>query len=485
MPDLKTLQELAANAGQKSEELRNGRRATAKVISRGLAVTERSVSGTLFAEDVGDVLLYNQGAAEFVYVPEALAMRRVSLDLNESTRRQVFESIARSISPSDILNIGAGADTTLIEAFQKGGHAVFATDFARNVVSELASRVHVPTFAGDLVELDALLPPLSVDYVIGNSTLGFVAPVKLERVLRNVVRVARRGGIFTFDLTPHSDYYLLAQGAKAATQTCINASRPDPQVLLECVSRLGPVQGVLAAAAYSNRLGTAVQLGLLLLLRQLFAEMGWAALVTWQKVDYVQGAQPLYILRVSRDAEGFGDIPQTETRIDDFDEYFKVYDFSRFVYLPSSMDRERAAVLAPLLGIKCSQRDAPLRVIKEVTEIVYANPDTGANADIMRKLAPSKVADVLMPYVRHGAEYIRPGRMREAVETDQVVHTQMIEGTLSISEDKAEMLIDRGYELERQRAVEKEQDRLAKIRQEEEKKRRKQQKNTRKRNRGK
>jgi hypothetical protein len=362
-----TARQLAERAKQASESIRTTRcEAAARVLPRVPNVIDRSVNGVVFVEEIGDVLEFTQGAIGPVYLPQALVMRGVSLRENADVRNAAFSAIAAGLSPSVILSVGAGRDTTLISAFLGAGHAVLSTDFAVNVVAELAHVTSAPTFAADLVDLKALFEESSIDYIIGNSTLGYVAPTKIKAVVEGLVSVVRCGGVFTFDLTPYPDYYVLARGV-ATAETCVNASRPDPQHLLECVSKYGKVQGIAAAAAYSNRLSMSVQLAVISVLRELFFAFGFFCTVTWKHLSYTNGMLPLFSLRVSREADGAALVATDgEDVIDDLDDLFaNQIDFSKHRYVPSAMDRGRASALMSLMGASCNLREAPLRVVEE------------------------------------------------------------------------------------------------------------------------
>lgn len=402
------------------------------------------LAGEVYVESVGAVVDVFNNETEFFYIPEILPTRDNLLSTQRDFRRAFYVRVAAQLpSRSRVLVIGCGGDTAPIEAFQLAGHEVIATDFNQEIVDAMQRRVDTPTFACDLVHLDEVLPE-PVDVVFGNSTLGYVAPSKLRKVVSNVSGGSRLGGVFTFDLTPHPHYFYMATDKRA--QTVANESSPDPADLLAFVERLGVAKGIAAMAAYHAARTLAVGGALLAILRREFEASGArCATFAYDIVNGRGGKHPSLSLRVSR---GFETLLQPVVPERAYGEPRDLIREDReggsMLVLPY-IDRGMGEALARRLGVHRSWRDDAwlvgdyLRKHQPGREAVRE-----ARAAVQADIDPELYATRISRFV-DGQDYTPPPRPRFAVLRDQYLRKMYLAGDANVDQETVDRAIDAAY----------------------------------------
>jgi len=405
-------------------------------------------SGDVFIESVGTILHLENGDFQHLYNREAILARDKMVFPAVRDRRKMFEALAAQFDTgSRVLNIGAGGDTVPINAFKLAGHDVVNTDFSREVTDELSRRTDTPVFAVDLVNLNKVMPEKSVDYLIGNSTLGYLEPNKLKKVVENLCMVMKKGGVFTFDMLPHAIYTRIFEGGES--QTVVNESEVDPVKLLDFVRRYGPNHGINAMGRYHNMKSAAIQLAVMDILKDLFESQGFQAGCGYYESNIKEVYQSK-ILRVWDPAAGdaLSELVGGETRYKDLDERWSVLTgkMDKLIYCLICLDRQNAASLAKCFGIEGNPRALPYLVAEHVLD--NQNPASlpaEISEEVTKSIHPALIRDAIKPYMG-GKKVMLLKPMPMAVQTDQILHKFVMSGQAPFDVDEVEARIDAAYQ---------------------------------------
>lgn len=453
----KTLDEFVAEIRKNIETLRNQQRSEVRHVFPSLPDQESHFTGEAFVDSVGTVVNFINGQADFFYTPEAIPMRKNTLDFFRVSRRKFFDSVAGQIPDhSRVLNIGAGGDVDPVKCFHNAGHEIISTDMAENTLRALQSEVASPAFACDLANLDQVLLQGSVDVIIGNSTLGYLDPAKVSKIIENLSRAMKHGGVFSFDLAPHPRYFAILAGKRE--QTVLNESSPDPYELLDLIERYGVEDGLNAMAYYSHYKTLAVNMAVVELIKKEFEKNGMSCATGAVRLTEENdiGLSSL-TLRVSKDR------PELLQPVEGEDLYgdplFQLRDEANGAappgFIMASLDRKSGPMLAKKFAIPCDARRAPWAVARYIAEHQNANalPQSLKN-QVLDSLDPRVYAASIVPYLL-GKEFERPKALPRHVALDQTFHKMIILGDSYVSPEVADAKIDAAYAVyeQKQRAI--------------------------------
>ena len=404
------------------------------------------VSGKIYIESVGSIVEFdNYGNCEFLYTPETIPLRSRGLDESEKARDKVFSEISKQFPEnSRILNVGAGGDATIPICMEESGHEVISTDLSQATVDILAKNIKSPVFACDLFYLDEVLPSNSVDFFLGNSTLGYVDPNKIRKVVENICNIMKYGGVFTFDLTPHPVYFQ-AQEIKEK-QTVVNESDVDPTKLIEFVSKYGVLTGINAMAYFSFYRGMYTNIAMLLLIKEIFEAHGLSCRGSYQSLTHESGGtQTQYSLRVSKDYPEILNFIENEYEINDESPEEVEIDVNKIWYRLAMIDRTNGEILARKFGIHKNTKDDPWIVAHYIND----NQTPGSLSaeiknEVLHEINPLTLVEKLRPFL-HGKEIPKPSPLPIEVIVDQTLHKMIIDGTTDLSGDEADSRIDSLY----------------------------------------
>ncbi len=432
-------------------------------------------TGDAYVDSVGTIVRFRRGESDFFYTPHATDMRKNTLDRLAFPRKKFFDGVAAQVPQiSRVLNIGAGGDVAPIESFRDAGHEIISTDMAEDTIRMLRSRTGMPAFACDLANIDRVLEPDSVDVVIGNSTLGYLDPSKMKKVVENLVKIMKHGGVFSFDLMPHPHYFELLDEKKE--RTIVNNSAPDPYKLLEFIEQYGPENGVSAMSYYSYYRSIAINLAVVDLLKKEFESHGLQCTTGSQHFTGEEGMKtPCLTLRVTKDRPELLEPLEGERLYDDsLDQLRNETKDGKPYLLLGSLDRVSGEKLAKVFHIRCDRRSAPWLVAQHIanTQDLSSFPDAIKN-EVIEKMNPGTYATNIRPYVE-GKEFVEPKPLPSHIAADQVFHKLVIHGEAPFGPEEADRRIDAAYaaqelkhrdqaERERQRQLlEKQKERRAK-----------------------
>lgn len=444
--DLST-EELVFAVKQKIEELRDEqRRRVLRIYETEPDLIDKS-SGDVFIESIGSIVHLENGDFQHIYNLQAIAARdKMTLPFVRD-RRKMFEAIAAQfVKGSRVLNIGAGGDTVPINALKLAGNDVVNTDLSQEAADALSRRTDTPVFAVDLVNLEKVMPAKSVDYMFGNSTLGYIEPNKLKKVVENICSIMKKGGVFTFDLFPHGVYTRVFEGGE--NQTVVNESEICPVRLLELIRKYGPKDGINAMGVYHNYKSMAVQLALMELLKELFEENGYGAACGFYESVVSKNYQSK-ILRVAspgNEASLLDPVPG-EKPFYNMNEGWDliVREMDAAAYRLLCLDRRSAALLAKELDIEGEFKELPYIVARYVAE--NQNPGflpAEIHAEITKSIHPSIIREAVVPYI-NGKKVLPLKPLPMAVQVDQVLHKMVMSGQAPFDADVAEAKIDTAY----------------------------------------
>jgi hypothetical protein len=326
---------------------------------------------------------------------------------------------------------------------QQAGHEVLSTDFGQSTVDALRARIDHPVFACDLAHLDSVLPE-AVDVVIGNSTLAYIDPKKLGRVVQNVAGAMRVGGVFTFDLAPHPSYFIIANG-KTKRQIA-NESGADPAKLLEFIRRYGRQDGINAMAVFTYYQTLSVNMAMVQTLRELFERSGLRAIGGMLHLQNEHGGHETCLtLRVSREPSSLLDRVAGEQDLPSWpiaEEPAAIQAAFRL----ELVDRASGEELARALGIHEDRRQDPWLVAAYVMQNQRARDLPSAlREEILNEIAPSIYATRIKPYVDGTQVFVPPPPLPFLLQQDQVIHKMVITGVGGLDMDLADLRIDQLY----------------------------------------
>lgn len=436
-------------------KLRARLRAGAPHVFASMPARTSRFTGEAFVETVGTILRFDDGMPNFFYEREALSLRARSIR-NDSGRNEFFSAIgAQMRGSSTVLNVGAGGDIALIDSVARGGLRVISTDLAEDTVMALAATTTHPTFACDLAYLPQVLPK-PVDYVVGNSVLGYLEPGKVSGIVKNLWDSLRLGAVFTFDLSPHPEYFLLTDEEKVA-DTVVNPAEADPSTLLKLIERYGVSDGLGAMAFLTHYRAVAVHLAVIDSLRAEFARHGARCTAGHFRIRGPASMPvPVYTLRVSKDDDSLLQPVTGEDPIGDVMEYWhrSLDGDAKPYFVLWCIDRESGEALARRFGIHRDARADPWLVAQHVaTEQDSSLLSKGIRDEALGALAPDRCRTRLQPYLE-GMPLLRRQPLREVVMIDQVLHkTTMARGQWSAEDERnADEMIDAAYAREAKRA---------------------------------
>lgn len=411
-------------------------------------------TGDAFVDSVGTTIRFERGMGDFFYEPKALEMRDSSLSSGAS-RASLFADVAAQLGrTARVLNIGAGGDLEPIRAFRDAGHEIVSTDMSNDTVQALISRGGGPAFASDLVNLDELLPT-KVDFVIGNSTLGYVAPWKVNRVVENLYAGMVRGGVFTFDLSPHPRYFRAIEGKRPdEAQTLVNEGDADPRKLFELIQSHGVVQGLGAMAYHSHYRAISLNLAMIQLLKERFETLGARCSTGVRTITNSGGTLiQIFTLRVSRADDNVLAVTNGEASYTDPDQLLmdSAANGKPPIFALWCIDRMAAEPLARALGIHRDARSDAWNVPVYVSE----NQDssqlrTDIRDAIIADLSPSAYTARIREFLEGSA--LPPGPPPPThIVIDQVLHKGVLSGSVPMTPAQADQQIDAAYAVYRER----------------------------------
>ena len=457
-------------------------RGQARQVRRTLVEAYR-LSGDVFVEEVGTIVRVVNGEGEFFYTPDAARMRGPMLEQQAESRRELYGRIGAQLRPrSRVLVIGAGSDIDLINSLGAAGHDVLATDFAEVVVEALRRRVDVPAFACDLLYLDRILPE-PVDYIIGNSGLGYLDPAKCRRIVSNLWAACKGGGLFTFDQTPHPGYFEIAE--QNEQQVLVNPSAADPRKLTEYIERLGVAKGIAAMAVYAFNRSRSINLATISIVSDMFRGHGArTTLGEYELVTKTGGINSDPILRIAKSDEKLLETITGEERFETAEAALRAARDQKPGLMIVYVDRAAAEPLARALGIHTNPREDAWNVMYYVADHPPADEDIEAvRGSVLAELDPRAAGARILAAI-DGDGYVPPRPMRKAVAADQTIHKGVAIGDIPTDQERADLEIDRVYASEREQAA-RQQQRTSTERAERDKRdQRKRQKRDRKRQRG-
>jgi hypothetical protein len=427
------------------EMLRTRLRREAKRTIPSIPRENSRFDGYVYVEDVGTVVEFVGGQEQHMYTPAGVEMRDNQLRDAQESRAAFFDEIAGQFAaPARVLNVGAGADVTPIEAFERAGHEIISLDMAQTTIDVLVSRTRSPAFAADLLHLREVLPE-PVDHVIGNSVLGYAAPHKLRTIVENLATIMRSGATLTFDQSPHPVYY---RAVGQEYEPLINESAPHPDRLADLIRRYGIEDGINAMAhdAYHRQL--AVGLAVIDLVRVEFERNGarCATGITQHRAAS-GGLMVCPILHVeSGDSDGDRHVwpLANETMYEDPEVALRAVGAEAPWFPLCYVDRKHGEILARLLGIHTTTREAPWAVAQHVQD----NQDSrrlpeSIRAEVLSALSVSRLGPLIRPLI--DGQRLPPRRVDRARHAEQALRAAVLTGRLQMSNVEAEARIDAEY----------------------------------------
>ncbi len=441
------------------------------------------VTGKIFVESVGSIVDFDQyGNFEFLYTPDTLPLRNPGLSESEKSREKIFNDIAQQLPDnSRILNIGTGGDATIPICMENSGHEIISTDLSQSTINKLSKNINSPTFACDLYYLDEVLPGNSVDFILGNSTLGYVDPKKLHKVIQNLSRVMKNGGIFTFDLTPHPIYFQAID--LKSVQTVVNESDVDPTKMIDFVEKYGVQNGINAMAYYQYYRAHYTNIAVLFLIKELFEKEGLSCIAGSQQLSLGDGGSKIQLsLRVSKGYQDVLNFIAGENELNNETAYDGIND-EKIWYRLALIDRKNGEILARKFGINTSKKSNPWNVAQFINENLSPKdlPSEIKN-EVLQDIDPWKLIEIIRPFL-HDKVIPTPKPLPLEIIADQTMHKMVIDGTTPLSPEEADARIDGVYRRSAEKKNLKEQRRQEKIKQQNLKRKRKQARKNKKKNR--
>lgn len=441
------------------------------------------ISGNIYIESVESIVEFDEyGNFEYLYTPDSLILRSPSLSESEKTREKVFLDIAKQFPfRSRILNIGAGGDIIIPSCMEISDHEIISTDLSQSTINILAKNINSPVFACDLLYLNEVLPENSVDFILGNSTLGYVDPRKLGPVINNLSMIMKYGGVFTFDLAPHPVYFQMQK--QKPHQTVANESEVDPTKLIEFVERYGNLNGINAMAYYSYYRTYYTNIAVLFLIKELFENEGLSCTTGSQSLstDY-SASTTQFSLRVSKNFPQILDFINNEKELNK-ETAANIIDDDKIWYRLGMIDRHNGEVLAKKFGIHKNKREDAWNVVHYIHEQLSAKdlPSEIKN-EVIKEIDLLALEEKIRPFL-HGKYVPKQIPLSPEIIADQTIHKMVIDGTTDMSPEEADAKIDDIYRKVKEKKRLKDLKRQKKNRKQITKRKRKQVRKTRKKNR--
>lgn len=459
------IDDLVARLRSSAAELRAQKHADASRVFGTVLDAPSDFSGKAFVESEGLVLDFFEGVeTNNIYTSASLTLRSPVLALQEDAREEFF---ARLLNPLDgyspVLNIGCGGDLAIEKAASEAGIAIVHTDASADVVESLCSEVGGRAFSANLVDLGPIVPDDSFDLIVGNSVMAYVAPHEMARALEQVARIARRGCVFTFDMTPHPCYFRLFDGRP--TPSVINESGGDPRKLDELIDAYGPDEAPGAFWHHHILRSHFIQVVLMRCLRTELKRHGLTVQISRTSLQLREDSMSVWILRAARDPDGDASILtplEDELRISDDDESWRegLDEKARAFFV--HIDRNQARPIARKLGLPHGARDAPWEVLRFVNGRDHHLSDETRVA-VEASFDLESVEETIAEAIRR-AEPPKDPRLPQAIALDQSIRAQCIRGQIpqlaGVPEHEArawvEEKIDRAYSIEKSKAARRE-----------------------------
>ena len=458
---------------EKINDLRNKLRDQADKVIDEMPPMGKPISGNIFVESIGSILEFDQnGNFEYTYTPDSLTLRAPGLFNSDEDRERVFNDIAQQFPEnSRILNIGAGGDSIPPVCMDNFGHEVICTDFAQNTIEVLAQGINTPVFACDLVYLNDILPDNSIDFIIGNSTLGYVDPKKLRLVLGKIASVMRLGGVFTFDLAPNHVYYRMQDPKKR--QTVANESEVDPTKLIAFVNKYGKFNAINAMAIYSYYRTYYTNVAVILLIKEIFEELGLSCRTSYQQITQDGGGRMTqFILRVSKDYPDILNLVENENELSEITDVNISEDDTKLGYRLTLIDRQNGEILARKFGIHTTKEADPWSVVHYINDHLWTNPlPPEIREEVLHEIDPQILYEKMRPII-YGEDIPEQIPLPLEIIADQVTHKIVITGANPMSPEEADIKISQIYEdSERKKRLKRQSDKEKKLKQSKKKKR--------------
>ncbi|MDA3789812.1 MAG: class I SAM-dependent methyltransferase [Desulfobacula sp.] len=450
-------EELLEIINEKIPPLREKLRAQADRVIPEIPIKE-TVTGNLFVESVGSIIEFEKtGNFEYTYTQHSLRLRAPSLIREKESREKIFNNISQQLpAKSRLLNIGAGGDTVLPLCMESAGHEIISTDYAQETIDVLAKQINSPTFACDLIYIDEILPENSIDFILGNSTLGYVDPRKLRQVISKLSGIMRHGGIFTFDLVPNSIYYQIQAPQKR--QTVANGSDVDPTKLIEFVDKYGKFNGINAMAIYSYYRAHYTNAAIVFILKDLFEEAGLSCNISLQQFSQNEGGiMTQFLLRVSKDYPDILNFIKDEHELTNIVDVTLSKDDKKLWYRLALVDRQNGEILARKFGIHKNKREDPWNVAHYINEHLWKNDlPSEIKEKVLYDIDPQILYDKIKPFV-DSETLPEETPLPWEILLDQITHKVVIDGSHPMSFEEADAKIDQAYEeAERKKRLKKE-----------------------------
>lgn len=439
------IDEYVRETARNIETLRARLRREAKRTIPSIPRENSRFDGHVYVEDVGTVVEFVGGQEQHMYTPVAVDMRDNHLRDAQESRAAFFGEIAgRLAAPARVLNVGAGADVTPIEAFERAGHEIISLDMAQTTIDILASRITSPAFAADLLHLREVLPE-PVDHVIGNSVLGYAAPHKLRTIVENLVAVMRSGATLTFDQSPHPVYY---RAVGQDYEPLINESAPHPDRLADLIRRYGIEDGINAMAYDAYKRQLAVNLAVIDLVKAEFERAG--ARCTTGFTQHRTASGGLAACPILHVASGEPDIDRhlgplaNETMYEDPELAMRAMGGDAPWFPLIYIDRKQGEVLARMLGIHTTTREDPWAVAQYVQDHQDSRrlPES-IQAEVLAALSVSRIGPLIRPLI--DGQRLPTRRIDRARHAEQALRAAVLSGRLQMSDTEAEARIDAEY----------------------------------------
>lgn len=472
------IEELLKIINEKIPPLRKKLRTQADRIISEIPISE-TVSGNLFVESVGSIVEFDKtGTFEFTYTPHSLSLRAPSLNKAKESREKFFNGISQQFPEnSRLLNIGAGGDTVLPLCMESAGHEIISTDYAQDTIDVLSKQINSPTFACDLIHIDEILPENSIDFILGNSTLGYVDPRKLRQVISKLSGIMRHGGVFTFDLVPNPIYYLIQNPQKR--QTVANESDVDPTKLIEFVDTYGKFNGINAMAIYSYYRASYTNAAVVFILKNLFEEVGLSCTISFQKIFQKEGGKTTqFVLRASKDYPAILNFIEDEHELTNIVDATLNTDDKKLWYRLALVDRENGEILARKFGIHKNKREDPWNVAQYINQHLWENDlPPEIKRKVLHDIDPQILYDKIKPFV-DSETLPETIPLPWEILFDQITHKVVIDGSHPMTFEEADAKIDQVYENAYRKKHLKEERKKQKQKKQKNKKKRKQARNS-------
>jgi len=375
------LESLMSGINERIEWLRFEMKANAAEVLQQFPLDSdrQKLNKTVYVEEVGSLVTFHDGDTDQFYLPGSLPSRDNFLNIQAELRGTFYDEFSDLFEKdSVVLNIGAGGDVLPVKSLKEKDVNVVSNDYSQGVVDELKRRYEHPVFACDLENLDQVLLPDSVDYVIGNSVLAYVDPRKLKKIVKNLCAVMKKGGMFTFDVPPNPMYFQIADGMDK--QRVVNPTEADPAALRDYLLRAGGdvETGLIAATFHFNARKQAVILALLDIITDLFRENGVNAQLGFKGIADPNSRHDLrtFTLRVSKQGEKPLEALSKEVFFDT-GEPGLLFEMLADHQEPLNMhylDRKTAFEIAKLIGLNTDVRMSALVLSRFFQSVSFAYP---------------------------------------------------------------------------------------------------------------